>query len=108
MTTQDKLKKLEENVMKFEQSTFDLDSFTSLVDETEKDNYSVIKDVIANNIPPKDEINQKVNIAQRTVRKVGNRFLNLFKITFTVEFAGTTLIHWTIPRIDENGNTFNR
>lgn len=55
-----------------------------------------------------EEVKNDVNLVHRATRKIGQRFFNLFRITFTVQFAGVTLIHWTIPKVDDEGQIINR
>ena len=75
----------------------------SLVDLAEVENAEVIKASVED---PSDieEVSEKVRGIQKVTRKVGQRFFNLFKVTFTVQFAGVTLIHFTIPRISTEDN----
>lgn len=80
----------------------------SLVDAMEVENYRVITSSLDST--DEEEVKQDVedvNLIHKATRKIGQRFFNLFKVTFTVEFAGVRLIHWTIPRIDDNGNAVN-
>ena len=50
-----------------------------------------------------DEVEQEVKGIHKVTRKIGQRFFNLFKVTFTVQFAGVTLIHFTIPKVNDDG-----
>ena len=50
-----------------------------------------------------DEVQEEVKGVHKLTRKVGQRFFNLFKVTFTVQFAGVTLIHFTIPKVNDDG-----
>ena len=50
-----------------------------------------------------EEVQEEVKGVHKLTRKVGQRFFNLFKVTFTVQFAGVTLIHFTIPKVNDDG-----
>lgn len=50
-----------------------------------------------------EEVQEEVKGIHKVTRKIGQRFFNLFKVTFTVQFAGVTLIHWTIPKVSDDG-----
>ena len=54
------------------------------------------------------EVQEEVKGIHKVTRKIGQRFFNLFKITFTVQFAGVTLIHWTIPKVDDDGQVISK
>ena len=50
-----------------------------------------------------EEVQEEVKGVHKLTRKVGQRFFNLFRVTFTVQFAGVTLIHFTIPKVNDDG-----
>lgn len=51
-----------------------------------------------------EEFNKTAVATSKLTRRIGQGFFNLFKVTFTVQFAGVTLIHFTIPKVDKDGN----
>lgn len=51
-----------------------------------------------------EEFNESAKKTSKLTRRIGQGFFNLFKVTFTVQFAGVTLIHFTIPKVDKDGN----
>ena len=79
----------------------------SLTDAMESEYLSVVTSTIDSD-EDFEEVKKDVNLVHRATRKIGQRFFNLFKITFTVQFAGVTLIHWTIPKVDDDGQVITK
>lgn len=79
----------------------------TLSDALEQENIRIITSSIADETEFND-VKEDVTIVHKATRKLGQRFFNLFKITFTVQFAGVTLIHWTIPKVTDEGQIINR
>lgn len=55
-------------------------------------------------ITPDSDNGKKIIDFGVIVRKFGNKLLNLLKIELSISFAGVTLIHFRIPRIDSENN----
>lgn len=78
----------------------------SLVDAIMVENANVIKSSIEDE-SDFEEVQNDVSLIHKATRKIGQRFFNLFKVTFIVEFAGIPLIHFTIPKINDDGKAIN-
>ena len=74
----------------------------SLTDAMIVENANVIKSSMEDDSDI-EEVQEEVKGVHKLTRKVGQRFFNLFKVTFTVQFAGVTLIHFTIPKVNDDG-----
>lgn len=74
----------------------------SLVDTMVVENANVIKATMEDE-SDFEEVQEDVKGVHKLTRKIGQRFFNLFKVTFTVQFAGVTLIHFTIPKVNDDG-----
>ena len=95
------LNKLEELSSRFETLDFDIDD---LEKETSKEFTAAIVKAAKDEVKPTDEDGEKIVKFGTIIRNFGNRLLNLLKIEFSVSFAGVTLIHFTIPKIENKQN----
>ena len=107
MKTQEKFENLANEIENID-NEFDVKKLEKLADETESELRDLVIDTVNRNADPSDVVVQSVNSKTKVMRKIGQKFFNLFKITFTVEFAGVVLVHFTIPKVDEFGNKINR
>ena len=73
----------------------------SLVEKMQVDNYATIVEAIK---PENDneETRTKIGAVHKLARNVGRRFFNLFRVTFSVEFAGVQLIYFQIPKLGQD------
>lgn len=99
------LLELNEQIKNIDNEQFELliTNLNEIVDKHEFAMRDVIVDSIHRNAKPDDESIIAVNEKSKLMRILGNKFLNLFRISFTVEFAGVMLINFTIPKLDSNG-----
>ena len=88
--------------------TDNLDELCALVDDYERLNRKIIFDSVQKDISPESVSFKKLNKRYSGMRVIGRKFLNLFRISFTVEFAGVVLINFTIPKVDSEGNFIKR
>lgn len=70
----------------------------SLVEKMQVDNYQTIVEAIKPEHDD-DETREKISGIHKLTRNVGRRFFNLFRVTFSVEFAGVQLIYFQIPKL---------
>lgn len=73
----------------------------TLVDKMQVDNYRTIVEAVKPE-HDSDETREKISGIHKLTRNVGRRFFNLFRVTFSVEFAGVQLIYFQIPKLKEN------
>lgn len=95
-------KKLENNVSALEQELKKLELNEDLLTDTEKEFANMIISLSDNKVSPADEDGKKIINIGNMIRKLGSKLLNLLKIEFSVSFAGVTIIHFQIPKIDNN------
>lgn len=91
------LEKLEQLSNEFENLEFNIEP---LEQETSKEFTKAIVLASKEEIKPTDEDGEKIVKFGTIIRRFGNKLLNLLKIEFSVSFAGVTLIHFTIPKIE--------
>lgn len=98
---------LNEQIQNIDNEQFELliDNLNDIVDKHEFAMRDVIVDSIQRNAKHDDDAVIAVNEKSKLMRILGNKFLNLFRISFTVEFAGVMLINFTIPKLNSNGKT---
>lgn len=93
------MKKLEHNIQELEKVINNID-LTDVIQETEKEFTREVVDLSRRAVKPDTEEGQSLVDKCNILRRLGSSILNLLKIEFTVTFAGATLIHWEIPKID--------
>lgn len=99
-----KTQKFEKSFSQVEKITENID-FVKLLDcvnQSENNSRDFIVESINSNLDPKCDVVQRFNLKSKTMRRLGQKFLNLFRITFTVEFAGVMLINFTIPKLNDD------
>lgn len=97
-----KTQKFDKSFSNVEETTKNID-FESLLDcvtQSEINSRDFIAESINSNLDPTSDEVQHFNLRSKTMRRIGQKFLNLFRITFTVEFAGVMLINFTIPKLN--------
>lgn len=83
-------------------SNINFDNLLDCVTKSEIDSRDfIVKSINENKDPKSDEV-QHFNLRSKSMRKIGSKFLNLFRITFTIEFAGVMLVNFTIPKITDD------
>ncbi len=93
------LENLEKQVSLLE--NYDFESLESI----SEDNISeVVVQMVDEDVQPDDEKTKKVVGFSRLIRNFGLRLLNLFTLTITCSFSGTTLFVWQSPKFDKDGN----
>lgn len=99
-----KTQKFEQSFSQVEETTKNID-FENLLDCVTRSEINsrdfIVQSINSNKDPHSDEV-QHFNLRSKTMRKIGKKFLNLFRITFTVEFAGVMLINFTIPKFNND------
>lgn len=94
------LENFNKSLEKFNQfENFDIEND---VKETEKLFTSCIIEASREKVKPDSLVGQDIVNGGNFLRRIGSKFLNLFKIEFTITFAGVTLVHLEIPKIDNN------
>lgn len=94
----------EKLIKQFEDENFNFLELERDVEEHSNLMKTEIFNAVEKNEDKDSEIGKNILKTQKSMRKIGTKFLNLFKITFSVEFAGVTLIYFTIPKVDSDGN----
>lgn len=89
-------------------NSLDFNRLQSVVDDGELLNRRIIFESVQNDVSPDSDSVKIVNSKHSSMRRIGQKFLNLFRISFTVEFAGVVLINFTIPKVDSEGKFISR
>lgn len=69
---------------------------------TENEFSKSVMDLSTREVSPDSEEGQQLVATGNLIRRFGSKFLNLFKIEFTISFAGVTIFHFVIPKVDSN------
>lgn len=93
------MNKLETNIKEIEKVVNKVDLSDIIIDTEKEFNREVIQ-LSEKSVSPDSSEGQKLVNNCNTLRRLGASILNLLKIEFIVTFAGATLIHWQIPKID--------
>lgn len=99
------MKKQISNINKLEELTGKLtfnDEQQLLVDEISKEFTKSVVLASKNKVTPEEEDGKKLVNFGNLVRNFGAKFLNMFVIEFSISFAGVTLLHFRVPKLDNN------
>lgn len=82
--------------------SFNLRDFESLSRLIEEQTCKYVACAAENKVSPKSEDGQRLVEKFGLVRRIGNRFVNMFKIEFKITFCGVVLCHLEIPKLETN------
>lgn len=104
-----KLEKLNNYVEQIRKIDEDFESNRNLLEQLSEDMEVETANLVRSSFEDMAEeeieaFNETAKSTSKLTRRIGQGFFNLFKVTFTVSFAGVTLIHFTIPKVDKDGN----
>lgn len=77
----------------------DFDTISRLIEEQTS---KYVACAAQNRISPKSDDGQRLVDKFNFIRRVGNRFANMFKIEFKITFCGVVLCHLEIPKLETN------
>ena len=79
-----------------------LDSIEQKTSEIEKVFFNCVMEASQDEVRPDSDDGKKLVNLSSIFRNLGHRVLNLLKIELTISFAGVTLIHLQIPKLQNN------
>lgn len=94
------LEKLNEELLKINVES--LDSLEQKSTEIEKVFFNCVHEAAEEELKPDSDDGKKLVNLTSLFRNLGQRVLNLLKIELTISFAGVTLIHFQIPKLENN------
>lgn len=93
--------KLSESLEKLSQlDTFNSRDFDTLSRLVEEQTCKYVACAAENKVSPQSEDGQRLISKFTSIRKIGNRFINMFKIEFKITFCGVVLCHLEIPKLE--------
>lgn len=99
----EKIIKLTEN----EELIKNIENLEAITENSNKEFTSNIIEASEKEITPEEEEGKKLINFGNIIRNFGYRLLNLLHIEITCSFAGVTLFHWSIPKV-ENGKCVDK
>lgn len=78
-----------------------VENLTLSVEESNREFTKNIIEASEKQITPEDEDGKKLIDFGNMLRKLGYKLLNLLHIEITCSFAGVTLFHWSIPKVED-------
>ena len=67
---------------------------------TEKEFTHSVIDLSKREVSPDSDEGKDLVSAGNSIRRFGSKFLNLFKIELSISFAGVTIFHFVLPKVD--------
>lgn len=95
-------KKLSDQISILEKDFSNIDANQDVVDSTEKEFANTIIKLSETETSPESEDGKQIINLGNMIRKLGAKILNLLKIEFSISFAGVTIVHLQIPKLDKD------
>lgn len=99
------MKKQISNIDRLEELTGKLsfdESQEELVEQLSKEFTKSIVLASKNEVTPEEDDGKKLVNFGNLIRNFGAKFLNMFVIEFSISFAGVTLLHFRVPKLEKN------